>query len=145
MVVTPFHPQAREHMGASFVSRYHEVKIGEIGGWRQEEIRLFIRLTVVNPRARALFHSRKRPFLVGTFPGKKSQHTLLERARDPRSVGRRMPACKYPITTHGNGIRVITEMQRDNSRSPDRGESFDPQAIVCPSEVFVPNLRARIE
>jgi hypothetical protein len=32
---------------------------------------------VARSRARALFLSRKRPFLVGTFPGKKSQHSSL--------------------------------------------------------------------
>lgn len=61
------------------------------------------------------------------------------------SIGRRIPTCKHPITTHSNGIRVIAEMQGDNRCSADRGQSFDPQAIVCPGEMLVPNLRAWIE
>ncbi len=56
-----------------------------------------------------------------------------------------MPACEHPIAPYDDGIWVIAEMQRDNRRSPDRGESFDPQAIVRPGEMLMPKLRAWIE
>jgi hypothetical protein len=65
---------------ADFVSRYNEVKTGEIRRWRQEAVRWVLLAHVVNSRARALFHSRKRPSLVGTFPGKKSQHSRSRHA-----------------------------------------------------------------
>lgn len=61
------------------------------------------------------------------------------------SIGRRMPACEDPIASHGNGIRIIAQVQGNHRRSTDRGQSFDPQAIVCPGKMFAPDLRARIE
>jgi len=76
----PCDQPANEGDGADFVSCSNEVKIGDIGGWLQEDMKSHVRRDVVRSRATALFLSRKRPSLVGTFPGKTSQHSSPRRA-----------------------------------------------------------------
>lgn len=68
-IVASFSPRASEGTGASFVSRDNEIEIGESGGGHQEGVKSHLRLDVVNPRARALFRSRKRPSLRGMRSG----------------------------------------------------------------------------
>jgi hypothetical protein len=74
----PCDQPTNEGDGTDFVRRSNEVKIGDIGGWLQEDMNSHIRRDVVSPRAHALFLSRKRPSLVGMCHGRSSRHSPSE-------------------------------------------------------------------
>jgi hypothetical protein len=61
------------------------------------------------------------------------------------SIPRRMPPSEDPVTTHGESVRIITEMQGIDGGTTDRRQAHDPQAILSPAEVFSPHLRPRVE